>query len=405
LLTTQKRDLRTGKPLWALSPAPRVPRETLTRDLRTEVLIVGAGISGAFMAEALSQGHRVAVIDRRGVAKGSTAASTALIASEIDVPLSRLSRKIGREAAVRAWQRAALAVRAIETRTDYLGVAGLSRLVARRSLYVAGDLLDSEGLREEGEARRAAGLDAEYLSGSSLRERFGIHRSAGLLSFGDLAADPIRLAGCYLRVAIQRGAKLFAPVEATGIETGRTGITVTTPHASITAEHVVFCTGYEVPKFLSLRGASIASTYAYATRPQTRRLWPTRCLIWEASDPYIYLRDTPDGRVLCGGEDEELDDADARDALIPAKMKALQRKVAALVPKLDAKPEIVWAGSFGGTKTGLPLIGAVPGHKGCWAVLGFGGNGTTYSRIAADIIRSELAGRRDADADLFTLRN
>ena len=85
------------------------------------MLIVGAGISGAFMAEALSQRHRVAVIDRRGVAKGSTAASTALIASEIDVPLSRLSRKIGREAAVRAWQRAALAVRAIETRT------GLSR--------------------------------------------------------------------------------------------------------------------------------------------------------------------------------------------------------------------------------------------------------------------------------------
>ena len=68
-------------------------------------------------------------------------------------------------------------------------------------------------------------------------------------------------------------------------------------------------------------------------------------------------------------------------------------------------PDICFRGSFGGTKTGLPLIGAVPGHKGCWAVLGFGGNGTTYSRIAADIIRSELAGRRDADADLFTLRN
>lgn len=365
---------------------------------------MGAGISGAFMAEALSERHRVVVIDRRGVAKGSTAASTALIASEIDVPLSLLSRKIGREAAVRAWQRAALAVGAIQTRTAYLQLDRGSQFVARSSLYIAGDLLDSEGLCEEGKARRAAGLPAEYLSAARLREEFGVHRSAGLLSFGDLAADPVRLAAGYLRAAIRRGATLFAPVEATGIESSRSGVAVMTPYATITAEHVIFCTGYEVPKFLSIRGASIASTYAYATRRQTRRLWPTRCLIWEASDPYLYLRDTPDGRALCGGEDEDLDDASARDALIPAKIEALQEKVSALVPSLDPAPDIVWAGSFGETKTGLPLIGETPGRTGCWVVLGFGGNGTTYSRIAADIVRSSLEGSQDADAYLFALK-
>ena len=45
-----------------------------------------------------------------------------------------------------------------------------------------------------------------------------------------------------------------------------------------------------------------------------------------------------------------------------------------------------------------------PGQENCWAVLGFGGNGITCSRIAADIIRVALAGKSDPDADLYAFR-
>jgi hypothetical protein len=31
----------------------------------------------------------------------------------------------------------------------------------------------------------------------------------------------------------------------------------------------------------------------------------------------------------------------------------------------------------------------------------FGGNGITYSRIAAEVVTSQITGRRDLDADLF----
>lgn len=59
------------------------------------------------------------------------------------------------------------------------------------------------------------------------------------------------------------------------------------------------------------------STYALATRPQPRKLWPRQAFVWEASDPYLYMRTTDDGRVICGGEDEEFKDEARRDALIP----------------------------------------------------------------------------------------
>jgi hypothetical protein len=33
--------------------------------------------------------------------------------------------------------------------------------------------------------------------------------------------------------------------------------------------------------------------------------------------------------------------------------------------------------------------------------LGYGGNGITFSRVAAEIVRSDLTGATDADASLF----
>ena len=41
--------------------------------------------------------------------------------------------------------------------------------------------------------------------------------------------------------------------------------------------------------------------------------WPDNALVWEASDPYLYMRATLDGRVIIGGADEtDVEDAGAR---------------------------------------------------------------------------------------------
>ena len=55
-------------------------------------------------------------------------------------------------------------------------------------------------------------------------------------------------------------------------------------------------------------------------------------MIWEASDPYLYLRATHDGRVICGGEDEDFTDEERRDALLPEKAAAIAAKLARLLP-------------------------------------------------------------------------
>ena len=62
-----------------------------------------------------------------------------------------------------------------------------------------------------------------------------------------------------------------------------------------------------------------------------------------------------------------------------------------------------WAGTFAQTADGLPFIGPRPGARKEWIALGYGGNGITFSLIAAEIIRDGILGRSNRDSALFSL--
>ena len=399
----RKLDLRTGRTVWQAYRAPAVPTRPLLRDIKTDVVVIGMGVSGAMIAEALTaEGHDVVLIDRRGANLGSTAATTALVQFEIDQPLTLLAKKIGSEKAVRAWRRSRLAVANLAETIERLGIA--CQPVRRDSLYLAGTLLGPGELRQEAEARRRAGLGATYLTRGDLREGYGIARDGAILSHGNLALDPRRLTAGLLLTALERKARAYAKVEATAIAQGKDAVVVATKQGpTITASHAVLATGFELMEGVPAERHQVISTWAIATKPQKRSLWPGEPHVWEASDPYLYLRTTPDGRVIAGGEDEEFVDEDRRDARIAEKAERIAAKVKRLLPRLDSTPAFAWTGSFGTTSTGLPLIGAVPHKPRVFAVMGYGGNGITFSRIAAELVRSAIGGRQDCDSDLFGL--
>lgn len=397
----RKLDLRTGRTVWQAYRAPSVPVAPLTRDIKTEVLVVGMGISGAMIAEMLTaNGHEVVLIDRRGPLLGSTLATTALVQFEIDAPLTELAKKIGRAKAERAWRRSRLSLTNLAEHIEALGIR--CDAARRGSLYLAGNMLGPSDLKDEAAARRAAGISATYLPKAALKERFGIARAGAILGHGNLALDPRKLTAGLLLKALERKARAYAKVEATGLSDSKDSVIVPTKAGpTITARHVVLATGYELMDGVPADNHRVISTWAIATKPQKKALWPGQVHVWEASDPYLYMRATPDGRVIAGGEDEDFTDEDKRDALIEAKTRRIAAKVRALFPDLETEPAFAWAGSFGATATGLPIIGHLPRKPRIFAVMGYGGNGITWSRIAAELITSTLAGHNDSDAGLF----
>lgn len=397
----RKLDLRTGRPVWMAYRAPKPHSSPLKRDIKTDVLIVGAGISGAMIAEMLTdQGQKVVLIDRRGPMMGSTPATTALVQNEIDTPLLHLTKMIGKGDAQAAWRRSRLALASLKARVQELQIR--CDLAERPSLLLAGDVLDARGLEEEIEVRRECGIYADFLTRSQLKDKFNLSRTAAILNPDNIALDPRKLTAGLLNASIARGAVIYAPLEAVTFEDGVNGVLVGTRQGpTIHSAKVVLATGYELASIAPSKGHSIISTWAMATRPQRQNLWPREAFIWEASDPYLYLRATPDGRVICGGEDEVFEDEEKRDALLPEKIGRIAKKLSKLVPRLDTTPEFAWAGSFGTTPTGLPIIGKIPRRSNIWSIMGYGGNGITYSRIAAELVTSAILGKKDCDAALF----
>ena len=378
-------DLRAGTSPWHAGIA-RPPGTALARDTRCDVAVVGAGITGALAAEHLTAlGLDVLLVDRERAGFGSTLASTAMLQWEIDLGMRDLSRLYGFDRAAEVY------------RQSFDAVAGLRGLVGRLELpcafvprdtvYLAAGEVGPRVLAEEHALRKRVGLPGQLLDHAALRAAYGFDRAAAIVSPGSAEADPLSLCHALLAVAGERGARLVHDEAIAfeshgssawlGLESGRT----------VEAKAIVLATGYTMPDCVRTDLHRVASSFAIATVPQPpQAFWPDRALVWEASEDYIYMRTTTDGRIVIGGEDEDHDDPEKREAAMPAKSEALRRKLAALQPAAIDRIDHSWSGAFGQTGDGLPLIGRVPGHRRLIAAYGYGGNGITFSFMASRMI-------------------
>jgi glycine/D-amino acid oxidase-like deaminating enzyme len=387
--------VRSGEAYWLLRNGTGDAGSTLTESIDCDIVIIGAGITAALVADALiATGKRILVLDARDVAQGSTAASTALLQYEIDTHLVDLVEILGATPAMQAYRACAASFSLLEQRfPDLLPHANYER---RPSLYLASDGKAADRLRAELNARRNIGLACEWLDADELRRRFGCQRPGGILSALGAQVDPYRLARALFAGCMRHGVRMFARTRVTEIVGEPAAMQVRTAAGhTVTAAHVVVCAGYESLEFLSKEVAEVNNTFALVTEPQDPRQWvDTLPLIWESARPYLYVRGTPDGRLIVGGADVPFKNAAARDLLLPRQVQRLQDQYRDLFGADMPPVAYAWAGSFAETRDGLPLIGRVPGmDPRLQFALCYGGNGITYSTHAGDMIRAGIESR------------
>jgi glycine/D-amino acid oxidase-like deaminating enzyme len=403
-MINKRRNLRSGTTFWQ-ARTPRVPLRS-SPDLAPfyDVVIIGAGISGALVADAISNGQRsVLVVDRRSPAAGSTSASTALIQWEVDVPLGELSRKIGKARAVKAYRatrKAVTELHAFVTRNKLQ-----CDMIKRDTLLIAGTEMSGRALRSETALRQKAGLPSRYLDAEALAKRYGFDREGAILSSGSLEIDPRKLTFELLRKAQRNGCHIHFPDAVTRMEHTSAGVFLTFGSGlKVAASKVIAATGYEALPDVPKSNYDLISTWALATKPVApEKLWNGKALVWEASDPYLYFRTTVDHRVIVGGEDMAFNNPEKRDRLTKTKVKRIISKLQKLLPDVKLVPEYTWAGTFAESSTGLPSIGPLPGQPNVFALLGAGGNGITYSVIARAMALRWLHDRKEPLAKVFGL--
>lgn len=388
-------DLKSNEPFWLVKNGLLESYPSLREDIETEILIVGGGITGSLMAhKCISEGYQTALIDRREIANGSTSATTSMLQYEIDVPLHELAKMIGDEGARANYWACYESIDALgsivkATKCD----CGFDK---KESLYFAAYKKDMPMLQKEFEARKAAGLPVRWLTQEQIQNKYQLeHAFGGILSEQGGSMDAFKFTHDLLKYNCKKGLKIFDKTDIKTTDYKQTGVTITTEFGNtIKAKKVIYCNGYESTELIKDKFVKLLSTYAIVgERQDTKPKQLANTLFWNTADPYLYMRTTDDHRILIGGEDEDFVDADKRDALICEKQKALQKKLKRLLPEYDFRADFAWAGTFGETKDGLPYIGAHPNFPSCYFVLGFGGNGITFSVIGADMITKLLRGK------------
>ncbi|MFY7869579.1 MAG: NAD(P)/FAD-dependent oxidoreductase, partial [Exiguobacterium sp.] len=165
-----------------------------------------------------------------------------------------------------------------------------------------------------------------------------------------------------------------------------------------------FATGYGPAPLLDSHRIDLNRSYAIATNPIAEfSEWEGRALIWETKRPYLYLRTTPDGRIIAGGLDEDKAETPHDEALMNDRAERVKEKITELFPMYDLEVDYAWVALFGESVDQLPFIGEHPNRPNLFYLLGYGGNGTVYSMLGSRILSALVRGQSHPDADLVRL--
>jgi glycine/D-amino acid oxidase-like deaminating enzyme len=396
-------ELTAGYPFWLINDGLPYHYPKLSANTSTQTLIIGGGISGALTAYYLTKaGIYCILVDGRSIGLGSTCASTSLLQYELDMPLHMLAARIGFQKATRAYQACGAAIDKLVALMDDIGYTAYETI---NSLYFSEHLSQRNFMQKECLVRQKAGFDVAFLSKEEIHQQYGLEAAWAILSQQGAAIDAYKLTHHIFQYAQPKGLQVFDRTKVTGIDYKDNRCIVTTAEGhTIKAAHIVNATGFEVVNFIKKGIVDFYCTYAVISEHTDNKeaLWKDRVMMWNTEDPYLYMRLTTDNRVIVGGRDERFSNSITRETYLTKKANLLQEDFKKLFKDISFKREFAWSGTFGKTKDSLPYIGTYAATPNTYYALGFGGNGITFSVVAAQIITDILKGKRNEDAALFS---
>lgn len=369
--------------LWdASAETPRFA--PLREELRVDVAIVGAGITGITAALLLAEnGRRVAVVEKETVTGGDAGNSTAHITEAIDARYHYIRRHYSKEEA----KLVADATRA--------SIGKIAELVQRFSIdchfqRVPGYLYTEKRryvaeLKNEASAAREAGLDAEYVNDVPLP----FETRGAVLWPNQARFHPHEYVAALAGHAAAAGARIFERTPATRIEPG----VVETENGRLTADHVFVATD-ELPGGVAQAGIDAVPGRTYAIAFADTGAHPEG-LFRDTADPYHSIRwqeTREETFLIVGGEDQRAgEEEDAPGAF--ERLGSYARQY------FGERPErFRWSGRILEPPGGLPLIGRAGDV--CLST-GYGRQGMTFGTAGAMVVADLILGVPNPWAGVF----
>lgn len=386
-------------PSWYSATAPVTPpRPSLAGEVRADVAIIGAGLTGLGAALTLAErGYRVVVLEAERVGWGASGRNGGQIHPGLRRDPDWLAARFGEAPTrrllalaeeARLWQRELVARYHIDCDLS----DGLIEAVHKRR-YVDPTRAWAERLATKWGESEIAWLDPDETEAAlGTGAYFGaVRRGIG----GHL--HPLKFALGLWHAAEAAGATLFEESPAVAIRHG-TPVRVETARGAVVAETVVLAgNGY-------LRGLDPAvdarvmplNNYILTTAPLRQDLIPGREAVYDTRFVVYYWRMTADRRLLFGG-------GETYRRSFPADIAGfVKRHMRRVYPSLgDVAVEYAWGGTLGITVNRMPYVRRP--QPNVWVAAGYSGQGVMLAPFAGRILGEAVAGqleRFDAFANL-----
>jgi glycine/D-amino acid oxidase-like deaminating enzyme len=390
-------------PFWLDNPARPAPEPELTRDLSTDLLVIGAGFTGlwtALLAKEETPTRQVILLEAGEVATGASGRNggfmDASITHGLQNGLARWSQEFPALLALgmKNLDEIEATIQRLGIECDYLRTGDIA---------MASEPYQVEELQTEMEVSARHQIRSEFYDRERVREIVNSPFFIAGLNYPDHAAlvNPAQLAWGLRKACLDLGVQLYEHSPVTKLEEERNRVTAHTQHGSVSAARVALATN-AFPPLLKRLSYYVVPVYDYVlvTEPLTPAQresigWHGREGISDTSRQFHYTRTTADGRILWGGYDAVYywnNGFGPRFENDPASFARLAEHFFQAFPALEGiRFTHAWGGAIDTCSRFSPFWGTTHQGKTAYA-MGYTGLGVGASRFGARVILDLLDG-------------
>jgi glycine/D-amino acid oxidase-like deaminating enzyme/nitrite reductase/ring-hydroxylating ferredoxin subunit len=377
--------------LWQGTAAKTACLPTLQSDLKVDVAIVGAGITGLTAAMLLVQaGKRVAVLDAHKAGDASTGNSTGNLYATVDLGLHTLEERHGLEVMRRVVESRSAAIDLIEATVARLNLeCGFQRVPWH---LIGLDAAHVGEVEKEALAAMRARLHADLRDDAPLP----VDAAKTLVVEDQAQFQPL----AYVRQLAQRiggeDCLIFENTRVTAIEDEPA--VVQTTHGKVQAQHIVIATHTPIGIHLVQSQLEVVREYGIAAplhdaTPEPGVYW---CIGQESYSVRTFVEHERTYLVVVGSA-HKLGEKEVGQERFQ-ELELFARDHFPIGPV-----EYRWSAQRYRAKDKLPFIGRNVDAQSTYIATGFSGDGLTYGTLAGMMLADEILGRGTPWRDLYAV--
>lgn len=356
----------------------------LERDLDTDVLIIGGGITGISCAFNLAKkGIKPVLIETGDLCDGTTGNTTGKVTIQHGIIYSNLIKKYGKQSAALY---AASQTQALEFVRDIVKKESIDcQLTGATSYIFAATKRDMEAVENEYEAAASLGIDAEIINNPGFPgDNFGM---LGFLN--QYAFHPVRYVCALARLASSKDAEIYCNTKAIKVEDGDIKTIRCEGGIIIRAKHLIMATQYPLYDGPNVFYTRLYPKRTYGIAIRAKKEWPDGNYI-SAGDPSKSIRSHVESgeRIMIVVGDSHATGRGIEDMQSHFDNLVNYADHIAGVDKLIAG----WSAQDYDTPDQLPYIGRVSDHSNVYVATGFGkwglSSGTLAGMMLSELVQS-----------------